>query len=500
VKGLPISGYMRQRDKASLIRDETFRAINLIVVLLVVAAFMLLATDAYALGAVNPACNVAIVNTSALASGKVVGGAGNNPICNLLGNLNAIITGKTGKAIATVALTALGIAALFGKITWTQATIVVVGVALLFGAASIMGSVGVGEGATLDFTDPFADADPISAVLNVLAITMSGEGGRAVGVIAVVILGMGALFGKISWVQAMTLITGIAMVFGAFTIVNELVFEDAPVITAMYFTSSTGHAIINDPVGEPFMQIITLMTSELGISIATAIVMAMGFAAMLGKLSWPRALMLSAGIATMFGAADIVYILSGPLSLCATNISDPFTQVVCGFMEELQSPMGKTIGTLGVMVLGILAMLGKVSWELAFVVIIGIALVFGAQQIVNMFETSIAGVSCNSAAPTPPSTGNAIADVLCYIVMILYGPAGKALATIAVVMMGFGALMGKVSFTQAFIVAVGIAVTFGAPQIVTILMPSATISGCAVQNTFLMTLSNVVALATGSCI
>ena len=54
--------------------------------------------------------------------------------CNLVG----LLTGTTGKAIATVAVIAIGIGALLGKISWGTALIVACGVALVFGAASIV--------------------------------------------------------------------------------------------------------------------------------------------------------------------------------------------------------------------------------------------------------------------------------------------------------------------------------------------------------------------------
>jgi type IV secretory pathway VirB2 component (pilin) len=70
--------------------------------------------------------------------------------------------------------------------------------------------------------------------------------------------------------------------------------------------------------------------------------------------------------------------------------------------------------------------------------------------------------------------------VFCYLILILSGPVGKSLATIAVIMMGFGALFGKVSCGQAIIMVVGISVTFAAPQIVTYLLPAADTSGCVI--------------------
>lgn len=52
-------------------------------------------------------------------------------------------TGSTGKGLATIAITIVGIGALLGKVSWGMAMIVGVGVAVIFGAASIVEALGV---------------------------------------------------------------------------------------------------------------------------------------------------------------------------------------------------------------------------------------------------------------------------------------------------------------------------------------------------------------------
>lgn len=56
--------------------------------------------------------------------------------------------------------------------------------------------------------------------------------------------------------------------------------------------------------------------------------------------------------------------------------------------------------------------------------------------------------------------------VMCNLVDFATGPTGRALATLAIIIIGVGALMGKVSWGMAIIVALGVAIIFGAPQIV----------------------------------
>ena len=50
----------------------------------------------------------------------------------------AAITGKVGRAIATIAVVFLGIGAFFGKVTWGLAVAVSIGIFAIFGAATII--------------------------------------------------------------------------------------------------------------------------------------------------------------------------------------------------------------------------------------------------------------------------------------------------------------------------------------------------------------------------
>jgi type IV secretion system protein VirB2 len=65
--------------------------------------------------------------------------------------------------------------------------------------------------------------------------------------------------------------------------------------------------------------------------------------------------------------------------------------------------------------------------------------------------------------------GNPLGTVLCTLVTWIMGPTGRAVATLAIIIIGVGALMGKVSWGMAIIVAIGIAIVFGAPTILTLL-------------------------------
>lgn len=64
------------------------------------------------------------------------------------------------------------------------------------------------------------------------------------------------------------------------------------------------------------------------------------------------------------------------------------------------------------------------------------------------------------------ASGDTIADVLCTVVGWFTGNVGKGIATLAIIIIGVGALMGKVSWGMAIIVGIGVAVIFGASQLV----------------------------------
>ena len=68
----------------------------------------------------------------------------NTPMGNVLCTAVGWFTGNTGKGLATIAITVIGIGALLGKVSWGMAMIVGVGVAIVFGAAGIVGAMGAG--------------------------------------------------------------------------------------------------------------------------------------------------------------------------------------------------------------------------------------------------------------------------------------------------------------------------------------------------------------------
>ena len=81
-----------------------------------------------------------LLSDAATAGGGVAGDS--NAIEQVFCNAVLMLTGTTGKAIATIAVIAVGVGALLGKISWGMALIVALGIALIFGAASIVLALG----------------------------------------------------------------------------------------------------------------------------------------------------------------------------------------------------------------------------------------------------------------------------------------------------------------------------------------------------------------------
>jgi type IV secretion system protein VirB2 len=64
------------------------------------------------------------------------------------------------------------------------------------------------------------DENGISKALSNILTVLTGTFGQAVAILAVVVMGFMAMFGKLAWDHAMKVILGIAIVFGAATIID----------------------------------------------------------------------------------------------------------------------------------------------------------------------------------------------------------------------------------------------------------------------------------------
>ncbi|MBY0354584.1 MAG: TrbC/VirB2 family protein [Rickettsiales bacterium] len=97
-------------------------------------------------------------------------------------------------------------------------------------------------------------------------------------------------------------------------------------------------------------------------------------------------------------------------------------------------------------------------------------------QTSNHWNTAFAFLACALALTVPEMAaaggfggtddGGPIGDVLCQVVQWFNGPVGAGIATLAVIIIGVGALLGKVSWGMAIIVGLGVAIVFGAGSVI----------------------------------
>ena len=65
-----------------------------------------------------------------------------SPLNNFFTTLGTALTGTTGRALGLVALAAVGIMFLMGRMNWMFAGSVVIGLVILFGAGTILSGIG----------------------------------------------------------------------------------------------------------------------------------------------------------------------------------------------------------------------------------------------------------------------------------------------------------------------------------------------------------------------
>lgn len=101
-------------------------------------------------------------------------------------------------------------------------------------------------------------------------------------------------------------------------------------------------------------------------------------AAMAWNLCFVFCLAISFILLPDFATADVA-----PANNASGTNSSGIADVVCKIVGELQGPLGRGVGMIAVIVLGIGLFLGKLSWALAVATAIGIGLIFSAGKVVN---------------------------------------------------------------------------------------------------------------------
>ncbi len=106
----------------------------------------------------------------------------------------------------------------------------------------------------------------------------------------------------------------------------------------------------------------------------------------------------------------------------------------------------------------------KISAFLAKTTLLSFVFLAIAPAIVPVLSSDAFAESYGSQ--TAGANNNVLVDVMCNVMQIITGNAGKAFAAFAIISIGIGFFTGKVSWGLMIGVAAGIAAMFGAPAIV----------------------------------
>ena len=78
-------------------------------------------------------------------------------------------------------------------------------------------------------------------------------------------------------------------------------------------------------------------------------------------------------------------------SSTTTTTDDGISTVLCLIVTKLTGPIGNAIGMIALVVLGISIFMGKLQWQLALSVALGITFIFSAGKIINWLSAGAAG-------------------------------------------------------------------------------------------------------------
>lgn len=77
-----------------------------------------------------------------------------------------------------------------------------------------------------------------------------------------------------------------------------------------------------------------------------------------------------------------------------SNVDDPVGEALCKLIKVFRGNTAKGIAVVGIIVLGIQTLRGKLQWEVALVVVTAIIILFKAPDIVNMVSSDTNSSSC----------------------------------------------------------------------------------------------------------
>jgi len=84
----------------------------------------------------------------------------------------------------------------------------------------------------------------------------------------------------------------------------------------------------------------------------------------------------------------LVLVLFDAKDLFAANLFEPLANVVCAIATALTSDIAKAMVTVGLVIMGTRAFLGKLDWATVLIVVLGIFLIFGIMPILKAISSA----------------------------------------------------------------------------------------------------------------
>ena len=230
----------------------------------------------------------------------------------------------------------------------------------------------------------------VSEVLCRVGSYLWGPVGSAISMLGVIALGLMAMFGRVQYSSVLTIMVGVALIFGAPGVLDRL-----GISVGACQTTVSASGIINSEFYKVFACMVSWFVGPIGKAVATLGIITLGLFATYGRMSWHQALLVSVGIAVMFGSVGIVQSMGVPVytatgaignmdfnTLCPGGLFS-VEQVFCNVLSYFTGAIGKGIGMIAVIILGIGMLFAKTSWNMVMVVAVGIALIYGSSSIVT---------------------------------------------------------------------------------------------------------------------
>ncbi|KIJ88649.1 TrbC/VirB2 family protein [Rickettsia asembonensis] len=96
----------------------------------------------------------------------------------------------------------------------------------------------------------------------------------------------------------------------------------------------------------------------------------------------------------LFTILSVAIIMVAFDSLGSGSVGDPVGDTLCKLIKVFRGNTAKGIAVVGIIVLGIQTLRGKLQWEVALVVVTAIIILFKAPDIVNMVSSGTNSSNC----------------------------------------------------------------------------------------------------------